>query len=156
MVGGHIAEKFGICHVLDCLVETRELRRGCLADVWNRKRVKPAGERESSGACNGLYSFGGVFLAENSRRFIGTKIQLGQLLDLQLEKIQRFANQTAFNQFVGDNAAHAFDIKCAAGGKEFEATRSLGGAMQIFAAPGYKLRIAGDGAAAGRTFSVNM
>ena len=100
--------------------------------------------------------FGGVFLAEHARRFIGSEIQLGQLLDLEFKKVERLAHQSAFDQLVGHDSADAFNIECAAGREEFHAPRRLGRALKIFASPGDELRIAPDRAAADRTFAVNM
>ena len=85
MVSDHVAEKFGIRHVLDGFMETRKVRRSSFADVGNGERVKPPRKRESFCPLDRLNGFGCVLLAENARGFIGPEVQFGQLLNLQFE-----------------------------------------------------------------------
>src|SRR2546430_5261222 len=156
MVSEDVAEKFGIRHVVDRVMETREVCRRRFADVGNGERVKPARKRESFCALDRLDGFGGVLLTKNARSFIGPKIQFGELLYFQLEQIERLAHQSALNQFVRDNASNTFDIERAAGREKFQSSRRLCRTLEVFAAPSHKFRIAPDLTATNRAFGANM
>src|SRR5207244_11772092 len=57
---------------------------------------------------------------------------------------------------VGHDSADALDVERAAGGEKFQPSGRLRRAGDVFAAPGDKLRIAPDPAAADRTFAVHV
>ena len=67
----------------------------------------------------------GIFLSEDTRRFLGPKIQFRELLTLYVEKIQRLAHKATLHKLIRDNSADAFDVERAARRKEFHASRAL-------------------------------
>src|SRR4029077_3672494 len=152
----NVAEQLRSSHVFDRVMKAGELCGCRLPDIRNRQGKKPPRERQGSRALDRLDRLGGVFLAKNARRFLCAKIQFRELLDFQVEKIQRFAHEAALNKFVRDNSADAFDVERAARAEEFHAPRRLCRAIQIFAAPRDKFRVAPDGTAPRGTFPVNV
>src|SRR5437660_12066841 len=127
-----------------------------LAYIRNRQSKKPAREWKGFGALDRANGFGRIFLAEDSRRIFIAEIQGRELLDFQFKQIERLAHQTALDQFVRDNAAHAFDVECAARGEKFQPPSRLRRALNIFAAPDDKFRIAPYAAAADGTLAANV
>src|ERR1700751_1503099 len=100
MIVRDVAKQLRSSDVLNCGVKAGELRRSGFSHIRNRERKKPAREGQRSSALDRVDRFGRVFLAENARRFPCAEIQFRELLDLKVEKIQRFAHETALNQFV--------------------------------------------------------
>src|SRR6476660_3357707 len=73
-----------------------------------------------------------------------------------MEKLERFAHETALNECVRENSTDAFYVERAACAEEFHAPRSLCRAIQIFTSPCDEFRITPDWTATYRTFSVNV
>ena len=66
---------------VDVVVKSSELGCGCFSNVWDRKSEKPAGKGQSLRPLDRVHRFRRVFLAKNTRRFIRSEIQFGELID---------------------------------------------------------------------------
>lgn len=110
-----------------------------LAHFGNGQGKEPTIEPQAARAFERLDEFRGVFFAERSWLVIGAKVERAELLNGKIKQIDRFFHQTAFNEFIGNNVAEAFDIECGSGAEMIEPLRRLRRALRIDATPRDKL-----------------
>ena len=80
-----------------------------------------SGAGERARAFQRLDNFGGVLVAENARLVVGAEIQVAELVLAQIEQVERFADQAAFDEFLRDDSAERFDVERLALGKVLDA-----------------------------------
>ena len=70
---------------------------GGFSHIGDGQRVNPAGERRGLGALQRFQNFRGVFLPEDARLVVRAEIQSGELLFGEIEQVERFLDQAAFD-----------------------------------------------------------
>ena len=72
-------------------------------------------------------NLGRVFLAKRARFVVGPEIQFAQLLQFQIEQVERFLDEAAFDEFLGDDAAERLNVERLALGEVFDSPGLLCG-----------------------------
>jgi hypothetical protein len=87
--------------------------------------VNPAGEWRGLGALERFENFCGVLPSKSARFFIPAEIQFAERFEFQVEQVERFLDEAAFELFFRDNAAERFGIERLVFRKMFDAPREL-------------------------------
>ena len=99
--------------------------------------------------------FGGVFLAEAARGFLGAEVEVGEGFLVEAEEVERRLAMAVADERLGDDFSQTIEVERLAGGEVFDAGDGLRGALEIRAAPGDEAFLLADRSAAGRAFSVD-
>ena len=84
-----------------------------------------------------------VLLAEHARFVVRAEIQFRQWFEFQIEQVERFLDEAAFDEFLGDDAAQRFDVERLAVRKILHAPGLLRRTTRdVLAAPGDFLGVA--------------
>src|SRR6266853_2136136 len=141
-------------------MKLREIVRGFLADLGNRERVQPAGERALATCLYRVDQFACVFLAEHTRLLFGSEIERREPLQREVEYIQWLIDASIrlaqFDELIRDDAAEPFEIERTAFRQVLEPARFLRGAADVFTNPHCELRIAPNRLPARRALAVDV
>ena len=102
-----------------------KLLGGGFAHVGNRQRVNPARERRGLGTLERVENLRGVLLAERARLVVRAEIQFAKRFQFQVEQVERFFDETAFQKLFRDNASERFEVERLALREIFDAPREL-------------------------------
>ncbi len=154
VVGDDVFEEGRLGEVFDGFVKTASWPAVVLptSGMARAKSQRESGaERARSMAWRAFSAF---FASEDARVFGGAEVEGGQVVQFNLEKVEGFLGEAAFDEFVGDDAADAFDIEGAAGGLKNSRRRvACAGHCRFSQRQATLLGIAPDGAVADGAFA---
>ena len=118
-----------------------EAAGGAFADVGDAEAVEESPEVAAPAVVNGVDEVGGGFF---THAFEGLELGGGEGVE-----VGEVGDEAFFDELVNEGFAEAFDVHGGASGEVADGAFDLGGAGDVFAAPGDEFGVAVDGAAAG-------